>query len=167
MITQLDTQRPTTGHAGKPATPLLAVVGYDGTAPSAAALDAAIRLIDGRAGHLAVVWVAHVSSTAAMSAEAEAGLRQGFGPVADELDDEVRAIMDDREPRWSFQRRDGSVAHELVAAAKQLRRQQGPEPTIVIIVGAPVQRLHHMIGSVPVALAREAKFPLLVVPSLA
>jgi hypothetical protein len=44
------------------------VVGYDGSAPASRALDAAVRLLQGRIGCIDVVWVAHLSSTVRLSA---------------------------------------------------------------------------------------------------
>ena len=38
------------------------VVGYDGSPPATRALDAAVRLLQGRPGRIEVVWVAHLSS---------------------------------------------------------------------------------------------------------
>jgi nucleotide-binding universal stress UspA family protein len=68
------------------------------------------------------------------------------------------------EQRWHFQRRDGVVAHELVVVADKLRRDYGDEATVVIIVGSAVQTYHHVLGSVPVALVRHARYPIVVVP---
>jgi hypothetical protein len=43
------------------------VVGYDGSPPASRALDAAVRLLQGRIGRIEVVYVAHLSSLAALS----------------------------------------------------------------------------------------------------
>jgi nucleotide-binding universal stress UspA family protein len=147
-----------------PAAPLVTVVGFDGSDASRQALEAAAQLLGGRDGHLEVVYVAHLPSTAGFSAEAEVGIEQGFDVIAGDLDSDVQKALDGRESRWHFQRRDGAVTHELVAAADELRSQYGAAATIVIIVGNSVHLYHHVLGSVPVALAREAKYPLLVVP---
>jgi hypothetical protein len=76
----------------------------------------------------------------------------------------VRAALNDREPRWHFERRDGSVAAELVAAARRLQRQNGPDSVVVIVVGSAAHLRHHVMGSMAAALTHEHEFPLLVVP---
>jgi nucleotide-binding universal stress UspA family protein len=145
-------------------TTVLAVVGFDGSDPSRAALEAASQLIHGRDGHLEIVYVAHLPGYASMSAQALVGIRDGFTDIAAELSDAARTALGNRDAKWHFQRRDGVVATELVAAATELRHQYGPDPTIVIIVGVSAQLAHHIAGSVAVSLARDAGFPLLIVP---
>ena len=162
--TQLEPVRAAQPGPDRPGAAWFAVVGYDGSAPSQAALDVATELIRGRNGHLEVVYVSHLPAGVAMSAPAVLGVRAGLAAIADELVDAVRAELDDREPRWHFERRDGAVADELIAAARQLRRQNGPDSTIVIVVGAAEHLRHHVIGSTAAALTHEREFPLLVVP---
>ena len=57
---------------------LYLVVGYDGSPPATRALDAAVRLLHGRAGAVEVVYVAHLPSIDSLSpgavAEMEASL---------------------------------------------------------------------------------------------
>jgi nucleotide-binding universal stress UspA family protein len=53
------------------------VVGYDGSPPASRALDAAARLLRGRTGRIEVVYVAHISSTAMLSAGALAEIESG------------------------------------------------------------------------------------------
>ncbi len=53
-----------------PARFLHLVVGYDGSPPASRALDAAVRLLQDRTGRIDVVYVAHLSSLAALSADA-------------------------------------------------------------------------------------------------
>ncbi len=43
------------------------VVGYDGSPPAIRALDGAVRLLQGRIGRIAVVYVAYLSSVAMLS----------------------------------------------------------------------------------------------------
>ena len=58
----------TAGTIGEsPATPVYAVVGFDGSPPAIRALDGAARLLHGRAGGLEVVFVAHVTPLEAMA----------------------------------------------------------------------------------------------------
>ena len=53
-----------------PAGDLYLVVGYDGSPPAVRALDAAARLLHGRAGGVEVVYVAHLPSADMLSADA-------------------------------------------------------------------------------------------------
>src|ERR1700722_17669622 len=58
----------TAGTIGEsPATPVYAIVGFDGSAPAIRALDGAGRLLPGRAGGLGGVSVAHVAPLEAMA----------------------------------------------------------------------------------------------------
>jgi nucleotide-binding universal stress UspA family protein len=145
---------------------LFAVVGFDGSEPARAALDTAAEMIRGRRGHLEVVHVDHIPAYVESSASALVGFRETFPDIAAELATQARSLLDDREPRWHFQRREGSVSQQLAAAARELRSEHGPDATIVIIVGGSTHRAHHIAGSVAVALARaDTGFPFLVVPS--
>ncbi len=157
---------PTTAIASaRSSSPVFAVVGFDGSVPSRAALETATRLI-GVNGHLEVVYVAHLPAVVEMSVGAVAGMRETLDDIAIQLNAQARTLLDHGEPRWHFQRRNGSVTQELVAAAIELQHHHGPDATIVIVVGASAHFAHHLAGSVPVALARDdAGFPLLVVPS--
>ena len=74
-------------HAAPSAGFLDIVVGYDGSPPATRALDAAVRLLQGRPGCIDVVWVAHLSSTVRLSAGAVVEMEATF----DELEPELRA----------------------------------------------------------------------------
>ena len=68
-----------------PETDLRLVVGYDGSPPAIRALDAAVNLLQGRAGTIDVVYVAHMPSMAALSPGAVTELETGFDDVEQEL----------------------------------------------------------------------------------
>src|SRR5689334_15570998 len=61
------------------------VAGYDGSAPASRALDAAVRLLQGRIGCIDVVWVAHLSSTVRLSADAVVEMDAAFDELEPEL----------------------------------------------------------------------------------
>jgi nucleotide-binding universal stress UspA family protein len=149
-----------------PTAPLVTVVGFDGTAPARQALRSAAALVAGREGRLEVVFVAHVPSSAALAAESEAAMLASFNDTTQQLGAEVREILAGHEQRWTFHRRDGLVAHELAAAAAELQDELGQDATVVIVVGGSAHAYHQVMGSVPVALARQPHFPLLVVPMI-
>jgi nucleotide-binding universal stress UspA family protein len=155
----------TAGMRGKtPPAPLIAIVGFDGTDAARQALRAATGLIAGRNGQVEVIYVAHAPGLAAMSADAEVGMLEGFDTIQRELSLQVRDLIGPEEQRWAFHRRDGGIAHELLAAANGLREEHGSKATIVIVVGSSVHAYHQVIGSVPVSLARQSQFAVLVVP---
>ena len=143
---------------------LLVIVGFDGSEPAYRALDAAMRLISDRVGIIEIVYVAHPSGGAGMSADAQIEIRKGFDAAEHDFAEAIRARMEGEEQRWRFQRRDGVIAHELLAAADELSRDYGDEATAVIVVGSAVQTYHHVVGSVPVSLVRHARYSIVVVP---
>lgn len=146
-----------------PAPPVHIVVGYDGSPPADRALDAAASLLQGRTGRVTVTYVGHISSTAMLSADAIAELENDFDEAEKELrasaGKRLRGQVDD----WDFERRQGQIAHELVAAADEIRSAH-PDDTIVIVVGSSSSAMHRMVGSVPVNLARHSPFYLVIVP---
>jgi nucleotide-binding universal stress UspA family protein len=146
-----------------PATDVRLVVGYDGSAPATRALDAAVNLLQGRAGGIDVVYVAHMPSMAALSAGAVTELETGFDDIERELRTRVREQLRGREERWEFERRQGISAEELLATAKDTSDAH-TDATVVIVVGSSSQVTHRVVGSVAVGLARHSPVPLIVVP---
>src|ERR1700736_6514428 len=96
---------------------LYLVVGYDGSPPAVRALDAAVRLLSGRPGRIEVLYVAHLPSMDMLSADAVAEMEVNFDDIARELHDQASEQLRDREERWGFERRQGLIAEELIAAA--------------------------------------------------
>jgi nucleotide-binding universal stress UspA family protein len=143
---------------------LIVVVGFDGSESAYRALDASAVLISGRVGSIEVVYVAHIAPGAEMSASALAESLKAFDSVELEFADVVRDRLANIESRWRFQRRDGPIAHELTAVAGELSRDYGADAQVVIVVGSAMHSLHHVVGSVPVALVRHAKYPVVFVP---
>jgi nucleotide-binding universal stress UspA family protein len=149
-----------------------AVVGFDGSASSVRALDAAARLLDNRPGGMEIVFVPHLSALIAggdLGGRASAEVQESFDDAARELSDQVRARLHSAHLRggaqhWHFQRRDGAIADQLIAAADDLRRQHGPGASVSIVVGRSEHGYHHVVGSVPQALERHAHYPVIVIP---
>jgi nucleotide-binding universal stress UspA family protein len=139
------------------------VVGYDGSPPASRALDAAVNLLQGRTGRIDVVYVAHMPSMAALSAGAVTELETGFEDIERELRTMVGEQLRGREERWGFERRQGLIAEELLAAAKDTGAAY-PDATVVIVVGSSSLVTHRVVGSVAVGLARHSPVPLVVVP---
>ena len=138
---------------GSPDGSIYAVVGFDGSAPSLRALDAAARLLNDRPGGMEIVYVAH----------------QGSEDATRELSEEVRERLQGSHlraaaQRWHFQRRDGVIADNLIAAADEVRYGHGPEAEVFLVVGRSEHGYHHVLGSVPAALERHVHYPVIVIP---
>jgi nucleotide-binding universal stress UspA family protein len=120
-------------------------------------------LLQGRAGRIEVVYVAHMPSMAALSSTAVAELETTFDDVEQELRTMAGEQLRGREEAWDFERRQGQIAEELLAAAKDAHAAH-PDATVVIVVGASSLVTHRVVGSVAVSLARHSPYPLVVVP---
>jgi nucleotide-binding universal stress UspA family protein len=147
-----------------PAPDLRLVVGYDGSPPATRALDAAVRLLQGRTGRIEVVYVAHVPSMAALSPGAIGELETSFDDVEQELRVMAGEQLGGREVSWGFERRQGLIADELMAAAKDIHAAQPGDTVVVIVVGSSSLVSHRIVGSVAVSLARHSPEPIIVVP---
>ena len=149
--------------AASPTEFLRLVVGYDGSPPANRALDGATRLLQGRVGRIDVVYVAHLSSLVMMSPGAIAEMESDF----DEIEQELRAAAAERlrpsGAAWEFERRQGNVADELIAASTGIQAAHANQ-TVVIVVGSSSHVGHRMVGSVAVSLARHSPVPLVIVP---
>jgi nucleotide-binding universal stress UspA family protein len=148
-----------------PLTPhLYLIVGYDGSPPARRALDAAVRLRQGRQGHITVVYVAHMASAAMLSAGAVAEMENDFDEVEAQLRTEVDDhLRDQHEEGWSFERREGIISDDLLAVAKETQEAH-PDDSVVLVVGSSSHAVHRVVGSVAVSLARHSPVPVVVVP---
>jgi nucleotide-binding universal stress UspA family protein len=139
------------------------VVGYDGSPPASRALDAAVRLLQGRTGRIDVVWVAHLSSAVMMSPGAITEMEAGFDELEPELRAQAAGQLDGSGLAWGFERVQGNVADELVAVATGIRDAH-PGQTVVIVAGSSSHATHRVVGSVTVSLARHSPVPVVIVP---
>jgi nucleotide-binding universal stress UspA family protein len=149
--------------ATPPAAFLHLVVGYDGSPPADRALDAAVRLLQGRTGRVEVVYVAHLSSMVSLSPGAIAEMELDFDDIAKDLRASAAKQLDEQAPGWEFQRRQGLIAEELIAAATDVR-DADPSNTVVIVVGSSSHAAHRLVGSAAVSLACHSPVPLVIVP---
>jgi nucleotide-binding universal stress UspA family protein len=156
MLTTVTTATPSTG-------PVHLVAGYDGSPPAGRALDAAVRLLQGRTGRIDVVYVAQLSSLAMLSPGAIAEIENDFDQIEQELRASAGERLRDTGAAWEFIRRQGIIADELIAVAKSLH-DAAPEGTVAIVVGSSSHAAHRVIGSVAVSLARHSPVPLVIVP---
>jgi len=156
MLTTVTTATPPTGF-------LHLVVGYDGSPPARRALDAAVRLLQGRTGRIDVVYVAHLSSLAMLSPGAIAEMESDFDEIEQQLRAAAAEQLRDRAADWGFERRQGIVPGELIAVATATG-DAGPGSTVAIVVGSSSHATHRVVGSVAVSLARHSPVPLVIVP---
>ena len=84
------------------------VVGYDGSPPASRALDAAVRLLQGRTGRIEVVYVAHLSSLVMLSAGAIAEMEKDFDEIEQELRAQAAEQLRASGAAWEFERRRAS-----------------------------------------------------------
>ena len=139
------------------------VVGYDGSPPTSRTLDAAVRLLQGRTGRIEVVYVAHLSSLVMLSADAIAEMEKDFDEVEQELRAQAAGQLRASGAAWEFERRQGIIADELIAAATAIRDAH-PGENVAIMVGSSSHATHRVVGSVAVGLARHSPVPLIIVP---
>jgi nucleotide-binding universal stress UspA family protein len=150
-------------NAAPPARDVRLVVGYDGSPPATRALDTAVNLLQGRSGAIEVVYVAHIPTMASLSAGAVAELESDFDDVEKELRTMAGEQLRGKEERWGFERRQGLIAEQLLAAAKDTAAAH-PDAAVVLVVGSSSLVAHRVLGSVAVTLARHAPVPLVIVP---
>ena len=139
------------------------VVGFDGSPPAARALDAAVRLLTTRPGRITVEWVAHLTSTANLSADAVAIMESDFNEVARELRVAAAKQLEGRGVEWDFEWRQGLIARELIAAAESIHDAR-PDDVVAIVVGSSSSAMHRMVGSAAVSLAHHSPVPVIIVP---
>ncbi len=146
-----------------PAGNLYLIVGYDGSAPARRALDAAVRLLQGRVGRIEVVYVAHVPNVGIVSAAALAEIEVTFEEIEQDLRTEVGERLRGRVEGWGFVRRQGLIVDQLIAVAKDIRDAHAGD-NVAIVVGSSSHAMHRVVGSVAVSLARHSPVPLVIVP---
>ena len=116
-----------------------------------------------RTGQIEAVYVAHIPSMAALSPGAVSELETDFDDIEQELRTMAAEQLRGREQHWGFERRQGLIAEELIAAGRDLGAAH-PQATVVIVVGSSSLAAHRVVGSVAVSLARHSPVPLVVVP---
>jgi nucleotide-binding universal stress UspA family protein len=89
-------------------------------------------------------------------------MEANFDDIAQELYAAASEQLRDLE-RWRFERREGLIADELIAAAADIHDAH-PGDTVVIVVGSSSHAMHRVVGSAAVSLARRSAVPLVVVP---
>jgi nucleotide-binding universal stress UspA family protein len=161
----------TNGHSDEAAGPaqpaptrLLIVVGFDGTDPARRALEGAVRMLHGRTGLIEVVFVGHVPSSAAFRADALVEVKAGLDLYQKDLAQQAADLLAGGDVTWHFQRRDGEVARELLAAGHELLEFGGPDSRVVLVVGGSAHKIDRYLNSVPSKIVRQDHFSVVVIP---
>ncbi|MGH9094546.1 MAG: universal stress protein, partial [Acidimicrobiales bacterium] len=148
-----------------PAEPLAAldvIVGFDGSSPSRRALAQAAATLANRTAVFHVVFVSHMPASSGFSPVGYAEVMEAQDQVAAEAEKAVAEILDAYTIPWSFERRSGGVADELLASARERRSDPDDGTQTILVVGRSTQALHHIIGSVPVALLHRSPYAVVV-----
>ena len=139
---------------------LVLVVGYEGSDPARRALAAAGRILRDREGWIEVVYVEPTEGGADDPPEPAADVMDSLGPTQAALHYEVRSMLEAEKQPWRLRSTSGAVAEELTRAARAIASEGGPSRTVVIVVGSD----RRLAFSVPVTLARQSSFPVIIVP---
>jgi nucleotide-binding universal stress UspA family protein len=144
--------------------PLGLVVAYDGSEPAQRALGAAAEMLRDRPGRMEVVYVAHVPGTVAFSAQAVVAVQEGMDTEEQELAAKVDETLAGTGLKWHFQRRNGEIAPELLAAGQEQLDAEGPTTHVVLVVGGSGRKIDRYLNSTPARVIRQDRFEVLVIP---
>ena len=137
--------------------PTAILVGVDGSESSLRAGAYAAGLARRQGAKLIVVYVKTSPATSMVVAEAAVAVDQSL----DELEGELRQLVDENAPRLGLQAelvvRAGNPYVELLGVAEERKVD-------AIVVGASTQAGHRLVGSLATRLVRHAAWPVTVVP---
>jgi len=140
------------------------VVGYDGTEPAERALKVAAAMIDESTGRMEVVFVAHMPSSVAFSPMGTASVEEGLADEATQLAGRVDDVLRPTGIKWHFQRRNGEIAPQLLAAAAEQFDSEGPDTHLVLVLGGTAHKIDRYLNSTPAKVLRQDRFEVFVVP---
>jgi len=90
-------------------------------------------------------------------------VEKDFDEIEQELRGQAAGQLDVSGAAWEFERRQGSIADQLIAAATVIAETH-PDENVAIMVGSSSHATHRVVGSVAVGLARHSSVPLIIVP---
>ncbi|WP_375481098.1 universal stress protein [uncultured Jatrophihabitans sp.] len=152
--------------------PIELVVGFDGSPSACSALETAKNLALGRNCSITVVYVS--APTAMDSLAWEPGTpalldarRHNEDAISQELQEVASSVIGAANLNWHFNHRRGTVGHELVGAADEIRAdaQDRARPRIMVLVGSTDRSRDRLFGSIPHGLSRQNRYALAIVPS--
>ena len=122
------------------------------------------------AGHLRhpapgrpAAYVAHLPSLVMLSPGAIGEMEKDFDQIEQELRAQATAQLRGSGAASEFERRQGIIADQLIAAATAIGEAH-PGESVAIMVGSSSHATHRVVGSVAVGLARHSPVPLIIVP---
>jgi nucleotide-binding universal stress UspA family protein len=139
------------------------VVGFDGSEPAQRALTHAADMMKGRTGHIEVVYVAHIPASVAMAPGAGPVLATGFEEEEQRLLLLAGETLQGRDLDWNFQRRNGNIAPELLAAAEERHPEVG-STRVMLVLGGSAHKLDRYLNSTPSRVIRHDRLPVVVIP---
>jgi nucleotide-binding universal stress UspA family protein len=98
-----------------------------------------------------------------LSPGAIAEMEQDFDEIEQELRAQAAEQLRASGAAWEFERRQGIIADELIAAATAIRDAH-PGENVAIVIGSSSHATHRVVGSAAVGLARHSPEPLIIVP---
>jgi len=143
---------------------LVLVVGFDGTEPAERALQTAVEMLEDSPGRMEVVYVAHVPASVALSALAVASLQDGLDQEEHDLAGRVEEVLRSTGVKWHFQRRNGEIAPELLAAGAEQLDTEGPNTRLIVVLGGSAHKIDRYLNSTPAKVLRQDRFEVYVVP---
>jgi hypothetical protein len=113
-----------------------------------------------RAGWVEVVYVEPTAGGDHDSSAPAADVIDSLRSAQVDLHYEVRSLLEAEKQPWRWRSTSGAVAVELIEAAQAIAHEGGPSRTVVIVVGSD----RRLSFSVPITLARQSSFPVIIVP---
>jgi nucleotide-binding universal stress UspA family protein len=151
-------------HEPGQARPLLLVVGFDGTGPAQRALEAATKMLEHAPGRMEVVFVAHMPATVAFAAQATIAVEEGLDTEEHDLETQVERVVAQTGVKWHFQRRNGEIAPQLLAAGAEELDTEGPDAHVILVLGGTSHKVDRYLNSTPAKVLHKDQFEVLVVP---
>jgi hypothetical protein len=98
------------------------------------------------------------------SAQAVVAVREGMDTEEQELAERVDETLAGTGLKWHFQRRNGEIAPELLAAGEEQLDAEGPSTHVVLVVGGSAHKIDRYLNSTPARVIRQDRFEVLVIP---
>jgi hypothetical protein len=93
-----------------------------------------------------------------------AAVAEGLDNEEHELAGRIEEALRPTGVKWHFQRRNGEIAPELVAAGTEVLQAQGPSTHVVLVLGGSAHKIDRYLNSTPARVLRLDRFEVLVVP---
>jgi nucleotide-binding universal stress UspA family protein len=90
-------------------------------------------------------------------------VEEDFDEIEQELRAQAAGQLDASGAAWEFERPQGIIADQLIAAATAIGEAH-PGENVAIMVGRSSHATHRVVGSVAVGLTRRSPVPLIIVP---